>query len=72
MLIELQAQVTTIVSKLIIKIVDSIANIQAEHNSDNLPLLDNLPPVLPHELVKLPICQFTFIVIERLDRLKQF
>ena len=64
--IELQAQVTTIVSKLVIEIFDGIANIQAERNSDNLP------PVLPHELVKLPTRQFTSIVVEHLDRLKQF
>jgi hypothetical protein len=70
--IELQAQVSTIVSKLVIEIVDGIANIQAERNSDNLPSSDNLPPVLPHKLVKLPTRQFTSIVVEHLDRLKQF
>ena len=72
MSIELQAQVTVIVSKLVIEIIDGIANIQAEHNSDNLLSSENLPPVLPHELVKLPTRQFTSIVIEHLDRLKQF
>ena len=56
----------------IIEIVDGIANIQAERNSDNLPSSDNLPPVLPHELVKLPTRQFTSIVVEHLDQLKQF
>ena len=64
--IELQAQVTVIVSKLVIEIIDGIANIQAERNSDNLL------PVLPHELVKLAIHQFTSIVVKHFDRLKQF
>ena len=61
--IELQAQVTVIVSKLVIKIIDSIANIQAERNSDNLPSSENLPLVLLHELIKLPTRQFTSIIV---------
>ena len=47
-------------------------NIQAERNTANLPSSENLPPVLPHELIKLPACQFTSIIIEHLDLLKQF
>ena len=62
------ASSATIVSKLIIEIIDSVANIQAERNSNNLPLSENLLPVLPHELIKLSIRRFTTIVVEHLDQ----
>jgi len=70
--VELQAQVITIVSKLVIGIVDGIVDIQAERDSTNLPSAEQFPPVLPHELIKLPTREFTSIVVQHLDRLKQF
>ena len=50
--LELQVQVTIMVSKLIMQIVDGITDIQVEWDSANLSS-KTLPPVLPHELVKL-------------------
>ena len=53
------------------QIVDGITDIQVERDSANLSS-ETLPPVLPHELVKLRGLDFTAIVTKHLDRLKQF
>ena len=60
------------VGNLIMKIVDGITNIQVKWDSNNHPAEDQVPPVLPHELVKLKGRDFTCIVVKHLSRLKQF
>ena len=56
-----QIQVLFMVGNLVIQIVDSIINIQVEWDSNNHPAEDQVPPVLPHELVKLKGRDFTSI-----------
>ena len=53
------------------QVVDGITDIQAERDSVNLAS-ENLPPTLPHELIKLPTCEFTSIIFNHVDHLKQF
>ena len=67
-----QIQVTFMVDNLVMQIVDGITNIQVERDGNNLPAEDQVPPVLPHELVKFKGRDFTRIVIKHLSRLKQF
>ena len=54
---------------LIIHIVDGVRNIQAERDYINLSTNDLLP-VLPHELVKIPGWEFTKIVSMHINHLK--
>ena len=68
---ELQAQVTRIVGNFIVQVVDSIIDIQAECDSANLAS-ENLPPTLPHKLIKLPTCEFTSIIVNHVEHFKKF
>jgi len=61
--IDQQILVSNTVGKLVMQVVEGITNIQVERDKSNLPAEDQVPPVLPHELVKL---------IKHLSRLKQF
>jgi len=65
-----QIDVIHMIGLLIIHIVDGVLNIQAERDSTNLSTND-LPPVLPHELVKIPGREFTKIVSMHINHLKQ-
>ena len=67
-----QIQVSFMVGNLVMQIVDGIINIQVERDGNNHPAEDQVPPVLPHELVKLKGRDFTCIVVKHLSRLKQF
>jgi len=55
----------------ILYLIDGILNIQAERNSANKSA-DNLPSVLPHQLVKIYGRDFTKIVSDHRNHLKQF
>src|SRR5439155_6763020 len=70
--IDQQILVSNTVGKLVMQVVEGITNIQVERDKSNLPAEDQVPPVLPHELVKLKGRDFTSIVIKHLSRLKQF
>ena len=61
-----------VVGNLVMQIVDGIINIQVEWDSNNHPAEDQVPPVLPHELIKLKRRDFMSIVVKHLPRLKQF
>src|SRR5436190_13144087 len=67
-----QSQVFITVGNFDLQIVDGITNIQVEHDSNNHPAEDQVPSVLPHELVKVKRCDFTSIVVKHFPRLKQF
>jgi len=69
--VELQSKVITMISQLILQIVDSITDIRAEHTSANLSSDDELPATLPHELVKLRGRDFTALLTHHLDHLKE-
>jgi len=69
--VESQVEVTILIGKLAMQIIDGITDIQVEHNSANRPT-EALSPVLPHEIVKLRGRDFATIVLNHLDRLKQF
>jgi hypothetical protein len=60
-----------IISKLMLQIVEGILNIKAERDSINQPTED-LPPVLPHQLVKLHGREFTSIISPHLNHLREF
>jgi hypothetical protein len=68
---ESQIEVIRMIATFILYLVDGILNIQAERDSANKPA-DNLPPVLPHQLVKIRGRDFTNIVSDHLNHLKQF
>src|SRR5437667_8584651 len=70
--VDQQIQVATTIGNVIMQIVEGITNIQVERDNHNRPAEDQVPPVLPHELVKLKGCEFTCIVVKHLPRLKQF
>ena len=63
--------VSNMVGNLVMQVIESITNIQVERDSSNLPAEDQVPPVLPHELLKLKGRNFTSIVVTFLI-LKQF
>ena len=67
-----QILVSNMFGNLVMLVADGITNIQVERDSINLPVEDQVPPVLPHELVKLKGRNFTSIVIKHLSCLKQF
>jgi len=67
--IQSQIEIIHMVGLLIMQIVDGVLNIQAERDSANLSA-DNLSPVLPHQLVKIPGREFTKIVSVHVNRLK--
>ena len=69
--LQLQIEVIHAVAMFILYLIDGILSIQAERNSANKPA-DNLPPVLPHQLVKIYGRDFTKIVSDHRNRLKQF
>src|SRR5436309_6244109 len=69
--LQLQIEVIHAVAMFILYLIDGILNIQAERNSANKPA-DNLPPVLPHQLVKIYGRDFTKIVSDHRNHLKQF
>jgi hypothetical protein len=52
-----QIRVIRAVGNLVLSIVDGVIAIQAERDSKNFPT-DDIPPVLPHELVKLRTGEF--------------
>ena len=66
---ESQVEVTILVSKLVMQIVDGITDIEVERNSANLAL-ETLSPVLPHGIVKLRGRDFETIVFNHFDHLK--
>ena len=70
--VEQQILVSNMVGNLVMQVVEGITNIQVERDNSNLPAGDQVPPVLPHELVKLKGRDFTSIVVKHLSRLKQF
>jgi len=57
-----QEQIIHMVGDLILSIVDGVIAIQAERDSENRPT-DEVPPVLPHELVKLRTGDFGINVL---------
>ena len=57
-----QDRIISAVGKLILSIIDGVIAIQAERDSNNTPSAD-LPPVLPHELVKLWTGEFGINVL---------
>jgi hypothetical protein len=59
------------VSLFILQTINGILDIQAERTSDNLPA-DDLPPVLPHNLVRLRGKEFNGIVTQNRPRLSSF
>ena len=66
-------KVINIIGTHIVHIVDGIFKIQAECNSANDPSdCYTIPPVLPHELVKLCGAAFTAIVVKHLPQLENF
>ena len=65
-----QIQVSFMVGNLIMQIVEGIINIQVERDSNNLLAEDQVPLVLPHELVKLKGRDFIRIVVKHLSRFK--
>jgi len=69
--LQLQIEVIHAVAMFILYLIDGILNIQAERNSVNKSA-DNLPPVLPHQLVKIYGRDFTKIVSDHRNHLKQF
>lgn len=54
-----------------LRIINDILAIQAERTSENLPA-DDLPPVLPHKLVRLKGREFNDIVVHHKSRLSSF
>ena len=67
-----QVQVTTTISNVVMQIVEGIMNIQVERDNHNRLAEDQVPPVLPHELVKLKGREFICIVVKYLPHFKQF
>ena len=61
---EWHEKVVTAIGTLLVTIVEQIFDIQAERNSKNHPAED-LPPVLPHELVKMRTAHFGKTIVER-------
>ena len=61
---ELHEKVICMVGDFILIVIDGIINIQAERNSRNRPT-DDLPPVLPHELVRIRTGEFGIRVITK-------
>jgi hypothetical protein len=61
---EWHEKVITAIGILLVTVVEQILDIQAERNSKNDPAED-LPPVLPHELVKLRTAHFGNIIVDR-------
>ena len=61
---ELHEKVICTVGDFILIVIDGIINIQAERDSRNCPT-DNLPPVLPHELVHIRTGEFGIRVITK-------
>ena len=59
--VEQQILVCNMVGNLVMQVVEGITNIQVERDSSNLPAEDQVPPVLPHELIKLKGHDFTSI-----------
>jgi len=59
-----QNRVICAVGDLVLSIVDGIIAIQAERDSNNHPT-DDMPPVLPHELVKLRTGEFGINILTR-------
>ena len=59
------------ISLFILQTINGILAIQAERTSDNLPA-DDLPPVLPHNLVHLRGKQFNGFVVHHRPRLSSF
>ena len=70
--VDQQIQVATTIGNIVMQIVEGITNIQVERDNHNRPAEDQVPPVLPHELVKLKGREFICIVVKHLPRLKQF
>jgi hypothetical protein len=66
-----KVEIIQTIGKFILQVIDGILDIQAERNSENLPA-DDIPPILPQQLIKLRGRDFSSIVSEHLDRLKQF
>jgi len=71
LLAESTVDLMQVISKLILQVVEGILDVQAERDSANRPA-DDLPPVLPHQLVKLHGWEFTSIISIHLSHLKQF
>jgi hypothetical protein len=66
-----KCRVVRAIGTLILGIIDGITSIQAERDSQNLPA-DDIPPVLPHELVKLRTGEFGINVLAKhLPQLKK-
>jgi hypothetical protein len=61
---ELHEKVICTVGDFILIVIDGIINIQAERDSRNRPT-DDLPPVLPHELVRIRTGEFGICVITK-------
>ena len=57
-------------SECTLKLIEGIDSVVAERSSVNDAAEENLPPVLPHELVKLRGSQFSNIIRQQKDRLK--
>ena len=59
------------VGQFIVQTINDILDIQAERDSNNLPA-ENIPPVLPHQLVQLRGREFNDIVAAHRSRLAFF
>ena len=67
--IQSQIEIIHMIGLLIMHIVDGVLNIQAERDSINLSV-NNLPSVLPHELIKIPGREFTKIISMHINHLR--
>lgn len=66
-----KCRVVRAIGILVLSIIDDVIDIQAERDSQNLPG-DDIPPVLPHELVKICIEEFGInILIKHLPQFKK-
>jgi hypothetical protein len=66
-----QYALARLVGFFVLRIINEILAMQAEHISDNLPI-DDLPPVLPHNLIHLRGREFNNIVVYHKSRLLSF
>ena len=66
-----KCRVVRAIGTLILSIIDGVTDIQAERDSKNLPA-DDIPPILPHELIKLRTGEFGINVLAKhLPQLKK-
>ena len=67
---QLQHKIISAIANLVLTVLEGILAIQVERDSQNRPA-DDLPPVLPHSLVKIRTAELGAIVDTYLPQLKQ-